>query len=748
MARIDFKRFGGIAPSVEPRDLPEGAAQTAQDLDMTFGDFRPIRGNGSSVASVTSGDLAVHRTPSGTWLRSATDANFVNGQINDSSVERVFVTGRSAYPEAWQSGSYRRLGVRAPTAAPTVTHNVIDEYTTEEQAASVNDWVEDIKAAVLANLTVGVIANGTPSTGALGAVWLTHGAVGTMPTSQATQIVYAVPLTGSAATATSDQYLLDPMLRGMEITYSSAQYWAIPIMWRPAGYVVDETDLATAIKAFTKPPDNVDQLVPDAVADQIAARIAGIADPAADPLAILVARVNAAQLEVATFLTREVTDATRVFALADLLQRLESAIRSVDSYFVGWERQLDIVLDDYEYLVPAAVERIVETRSYYYTYVTDWGEESAPSPASALIELDQNDTATIVPVAPPSVAAYGATTHWRLYRSSTTDTGQAFEFVAETAIGTLTYTDSLMQEELGEVCPTITWNEPPSDLTCLSGGANGMMLGASGKMLCVCEPFTPYAWPEEYRKALEYEIVAIVSIGGQSWIVLTEGEPYLASGADSASLSVQKLKRPQACRSKRSAVGFADGAMFVSPDGLCLADSSGCTVLTNKVANKDYWTSLSPASSFGAFSEGVYYLWLTAVETRVTIDLSTFSITSSPATGATAAYVDLLTDTVYTVVAGALLPLRGGSVATGIWRSPILIDNAEPTFAWLRVVGTFTSATVRVYADGVLVATKVVTTTRAVRMPAARGREWEVEVESAGPKITLVTLASSTAELR
>lgn len=747
MSRIDIRRFGGIAPSVDPRNLPAGASQIAQDLNLAFGDFRPTRGNGSSVGSVTSGDLAVHRTPSGTWLRSATDANFVNGQINDSSVERVFVTGRSAYPEAWQSGSYRRLGVRSPTAAPGVTHNVEDEYTDEEQRASVNSWVQDIKTAVLTNLTTGLIANGTPTTGALGAVWLDHGDESPMPTTLSSQIVYAVPMTSGAATATSDQYLLDPMLHGMEITHSAASYWAIPITWRPYGYDVDEAALSTEIKTFLKPPELTDQLVPDAVADQIAARVARIADPTLDPLAFLVSRVNAAQNDVATFLTREVTDATRVYALSDLLQRLASAIRAVDAYFVAWETQLGIVLNDYEYLIPPAVERVVETRSYYYTYVTDWDEESAPSPASALIELDQNDTATVTVVAPPSVAGYGSTTHWRLYRSSTTDTGQAFQFVAETAIGTLTYTDSLMQEELGEVCPTITWSEPPADLLCLSGGANGIMLGASGKMLCACEAFTPYAWPEEYRKALEYEIVAIVSTG-QSWIVLTEGEPYLVSGADSANLSAQKLNRPQACVSKRSAAGFAGGAMFVSPDGLCLADTSGCTVVTKDAADKEFWASLTPSASFGAFSEGVYYLWLTTYGHRVTFDLASASISSSPATGASAAYVDLLTDTIYTVVSGALLPLGGGSVATGIWHSPILIDDSEPSFSWLRVVGDFTTATVRVYADGALVATKVVTTSAAVRMPAVRGREWEVEVESAGPKITRVTLASSTSEIR
>ena len=746
MTVIDITEFGGIAPSVDPRELGPGRAQTASNLDLRYGDFRPIKGPGASVTTVTTGTKSLHRTPSGVWLSSTAEADFVNGQLNDTTTERVYVTGHAAYPEAWSGGSYRRLGVRAPTAAPTATVVVVDEYTLTEQQASIQTWAQDIRDAVIANHTSPLLANGTPTTGSLGAVWLTHGDVTPMPTSNSAQIVYATPLTSGAATNASDQYLLDPLLGGSAITYASNSYWAVPITWRPVGYIINESALATEIKTFTNPVTG-GQLMPDATADQLAARVANIANVALEPLATLIARVNAAQNEVSTYVTRVLTDTARIYALSDALQRLAATIRAVDNYFAGANTLLENILNDYAYVVPLAVDRVVETRTYFYTYVTDWGEESAPSPTSTLVELDQNDHVDITVVAPPASSTYGATTLWRLYRSSTTNEGAAFEFVAETAIGTLTYTDSKLQEELGpDVCQTLTWTEPRSDMVNLCGGANGIMAGSVGKIACFCVAYTPYAWPREYELALQHTIIAIKAVA-QGFILLTEGDPVLVSGADPAQMSDQKLDRPQSVVSKRSAASAAGAALFASPDGVCIVDPTGVSVLTLAGYSKDDWAALTPSASFAAFSEGVYYLWLTTAGKLLTMDFATKGMTLTTASGATAAYTDLLTDTLYTAVSTTVLPMLSGSAQSGVWKSGVYTFNDQPSFAWARVNGNFTSGTLVVYADGNTAQTSTVSANTPIRLAATRGREWSLQWTD-DERATRITLASSSEELR
>lgn len=745
MAVLDVSRFGGVAPSIEPDNLGPERAQTAENLDARYGDFRPVKGAGSSVTTVTTATKSLHRTSSGTWLSSTNEVDYVNAQINDPSVERVYLTGRSAYPEAWQGGSYRRLGVRAPSAAPTVTHNVIDEFSDIEQQNAVRTWVQDIRDAVLANITPVLLANGTPSTVSLGSVWLTHGAVSPMPTIAGGQIAYAIPLTAGKATNVSDQYLLDPALNGQQITYLGNPYWAVPAVWRPYGYDLDEAAVSTAIKAILAPPENTTQMVPDAIADQIAARIAKIADPASDPLAILISAVNVAQRDVLNSGVRVLDDKSRVYALSGLLARLEAAVRAVDNYFIAWETQLGLILEDYRYLVPAAVVRNITTRFYRTTQVTDWGEESAPSAASVQLDLDQNDTVDITAATPQATGVYGSVTHWRLYRSSTTNTGAAWQFVVQQAVGDLTYTDGLSQEELEEQLETETWIEPPAGLKNLSGGPNGIMVGSVGNVLYACEPNAPYAWPDEYRIPLKSQVVAIKSTG-QSWIVLTDGQAYVVSGSDSASLSAVELGTPQACVSKRSVAEVGGGCLFASPDGICLATTGGVKLLTLGAYEKADWSALTPSASFAAFSEGIYHLWLSTAGKRLAMDMVKTNLTVSSFSTVTGAYNDHPTDTLYVASGTTVLPMFAGSALTGVYASGVFNFDHEPGFAWGIVYGDFTTATLKIYANGTLMQTTTVVANTPFRVKAKRQRRWHVQLEG-NDRATKIRLASSTTEL-
>ena len=164
MPRVRITEFGGVAPSVSARDLPPTMAQAAENVELRYGDFRPLKGTGSSVATISSSTLSLHRTPSDTWLSSTNDVDYVNGQINDSSVERVYLTGRSAYPEVWQSAAYRRLGVRKPDT-PTVVVNVTDEFTQADATAASAEFVQLIKDSMLDNLTQTLLGGATPTTG-------------------------------------------------------------------------------------------------------------------------------------------------------------------------------------------------------------------------------------------------------------------------------------------------------------------------------------------------------------------------------------------------------------------------------------------------------------------------------------------------------------------------------------------------------------------------------------------------------
>ena len=150
---------------------------------------------------------------------------------------------------------------------------------------------------------------------------------------------------------------------------------------------------------------------------------------------------------------------------------------------------------------------------------------------------------------------------------------------------------------------------------------------------------------------VEHPIVGL-GVFGQTYFVGTRANPYLISGADPGSMSAQKLEQNQACVSKRSIASVGSGVMYASPDGLCLATTSGVKVMTLDAYSIADWRALAPETIFGVEHDGVYHAFYNnGSRGCIAFDMATGSI-SKLAVAASAAYVDRITDTMY-VASGA-----------------------------------------------------------------------------------------------
>lgn len=420
----------------------------------------------------------------------------------------------------------------------------------------------------------------------------------------------------------------------------------------------------------------------------------------------------------------------------------------------------------------AVTERIVETRFYVATFVTDWGEESAPSPVSDQLEIDQNDTVTIQRPGTSTGESFESRNikQWRLYRSNAGAETAAFQFVGEAQIAEGAFTDEVKAAALGEVCPTITWEQPPYRMDAqfagfvkpvvgtnpflrgLVGMPNGIMAGFIDNTVAFCEPYHAYAWPVEYQIVTEYPIVGL-GVFGQTLFVGTTGNPYFITGADSASMSAIKLDNPQSCASARSIVGTEGGVLFVSPDGLCLASPNGVSVVSAAAFTREDWQGLNPATTVAAWHEGTYYLFHN--QGAADAGCLTFNLTLNKIgrvdLAADALFTDTLTDTLYAARGGHIAACFGGTARrSAAWRTPLTTLPLQQPFAWLKVYGDQTVSdpvTVRWYGDGVLRHTATVTDLKPQRLPPGRWLEHEVEVESTG-RVTRVMLAGNTDDLK
>lgn len=450
------------------------------------------------------------------------------------------------------------------------------------------------------------------------------------------------------------------------------------------------------------------------------------------------------------------------------------------------------------------------TRLYVYTYVTEFGEESEPTPVSNEVLWEPGQTVTL-----SGFAAEGAArgvTHQRIYRSQTGPSGTQLYFIAERAVSTGDYTDNVDSDDIQEVLPSLNWNQPPDELEGLTALPNGMMAGFVGKTLYLCEPYRPHAWPEIYSLTTDYNIVGLGAFGS-SLAVVTEGNPYIVSGTAPESMIMEKLELNLPCINARGIQDLGYAVAYPSYDGLVVVSSGGARVATEELFSRDQWQRVNPYAFASGQFDGRYfasyqYLDMSGDEKTGTfiIDLSgeqPFIIRTSVVTRSF----------YFEIESGSLFYLKGGQVfewdarsepnTVQTWRSKQFVmprptsftaimveaddvltedeiaaleasaqdimDENEALFTGsgtlggdlngsalnaydvngdeLQVVPTINrTLSVNVYADGKLVAT-IGKYNRMARLPSGfKARYWEIEVTGDMP-VSQVSLASSGREL-
>lgn len=246
-----------------------------------------------------------------------------------------------------------------------------------------------------------------------------------------------------------------------------------------------------------------------------------------------------------------------------------------------------------------------KTVDYVYTWVTANGEEGPPSPAGEATGL-LDATYTLTLTAPTAGdTANRALTHTRIYRTVVSAQGVAtFFFVAEIPIATLTYVDNcaITTDAViinNEQLQTLYWTGPPADLVALVTMPNGMIAGWRKNEVWFCEPYYPHAWPVVYVIAVDPEIVGL-GVYDQSLIILTDGQPYAATGVDPQSMALSKIQPLEVCLSRLSIVNTPNGVLYASPNGLINITPTGAANLTSKMLTKDQWNKLLNLPSLAA----------------------------------------------------------------------------------------------------------------------------------------------------
>lgn len=337
----------------------------------------------------------------------------------------------------------------------------------------------------------------------------------------------------------------------------------------------------------------------------------------------------------------------------------------------------------------------VTTRLYVYTFVTDYGEETAPCPISSDIEWQDGQTVTLSGFELGD-AAREVTTQ-RIYRSQTGPSGTQLYFIDERATSVSDYVDTVALESIQDPIPSLNWTNPDDDLEGLTTLPNGIMAAFVGRTLYFCEPYLPHAWPQIYALDTDFPIVGLAAFGN-SVAVATEGNPYLVSGSTPESMYMQKLELNAPCVSKRSVVDLGYSAAYASNDGLVSIDASGARLVSESLFSQNDWKELDPSSFACGQNNGWYFMSYSYLDYDAVLQEGTFYI---DLTGAQPFLVrtDVITRSFYyEIQTGKLFYYKdenayewdsdGGVVSNYVWRSKVFTYPTPVNFGVLLALSS------------------------------------------------------------
>ena len=349
------------------------------------------------------------------------------------------------------------------------------------------------------------------------------------------------------------------------------------------------------------------------------------------------------------------------------------------------------------------------SRSYVYTYVNLFGEESAPSVPTDSYSVADGAAVKLTGFGVPD-SVYGVT-NVNIYRTATTWTSGSektqsinteYLLVDTIPVGQSSYTDTVLEKNLQEAITTESNREPPADLRHIRYlRGTGVLAGVTTNKVHFSAPYQPSNWPAEYDLTLPYNIVNVQTLGNKLF-VSTDSFPFVIDGAYNCQprqcRNVTEVLTPLpdiSCGHTNSSVATPFGMIYSSKDGLVLVSQDAqFRIITSAWFSTDDWVKLRPDTVRLAYWRG-YIICTTDVLTfMLEIDGGTYN-------DAKASNLVTLSDrpvAMTTTQSGELIMLEGNILWQ--WNAGSQYRQYKWTSRELNFGGESTPTTAKIKTDG------------------------------------------------
>lgn len=379
---------------------------------------------------------------------------------------------------------------------------------------------------------------------------------------------------------------------------------------------------------------------------------------------------------------------------------------------------------------------------------SQWGELSAPSPASSAAMLREGGTLAIqLPSAPTSG-------HWTHRQVFMTDQLGSFRFVQRVAVSSQNLSlgiDSVVSN-LGEALNQIeegVLNTPPRDsLRGLVSLPGGVLAGFDGNVVAFSRPYLPHAWPVDYELSLDGRIQGM-AVAASGLVVITDKKPYLIVGGDPAGMSPIQLDITEPCFAPKAIVDMGAYVVYPSNNGLiAIAGQDNRNIMEQVIGQKD-WDLIKHVGAIAVLFDGKYWYFSPTGQGFI-FDPQTGSF-SFHAINAAAAYADNLTGELFTVQGGQTYRYSrdNPSSSSMSWQSKQFVIGSRGSMGALKINGGGSVDFTMDYMQGSDVIhqfSSTLPTNEPVRLPAVRAERIQFRVNSQHD-ISRIQVAASMREL-
>lgn len=232
-------------------------------------------------------------------------------------------------------------------------------------------------------------------------------------------------------------------------------------------------------------------------------------------------------------------------------------------------------------------------RSFTYTFVSNFGEESGPylpSDGSALPQhlMFEGDKVKISNFVVPSGNYPLNAGKIRVYQ---TNTAGRFVRVATIPISSGAYEWVNTDPTGAEMATTLTM--PPVDTmkgACIT--SYGYMVGFSGNTVYCSDAYMYHSWPSVYARPCKHEVLRVFPAPEGAY-VLTTGGPYLLVGTDPNNTQLVEIQTDDLCLSASASCDLGGAVAYASQNGVCLLTSQGVECTSKSIFNHLEWAKIN-----------------------------------------------------------------------------------------------------------------------------------------------------------